>query len=155
VAQYSAAVADALAWALHRSGDSSSALQYATQAVETGGHNAAYLAHLGAIQQALNDDVSARRNLGEALLTNPHFSPVEGPAAKEALDLLGGPPSDVSQAMEPALAPTPVAKPEPAKPRPAAPAPQQQAPANTLAGYIVQPPAGVGGTPPRSRSGSR
>lgn len=151
----SAAVADALAWALHRSGDSSSALQYATRAVESAGHNARYLAHLGAIQQALKDYGSARRNLGEALLTNPHFSPLEGSRAQKALDLLGGPPPDVPQAMEPARVPDPAAKPAPAKPRPAAPAPQQQAPAKAPAAYVEQPPTGLGVTSPGSRFGSR
>ncbi|MER5361071.1 tetratricopeptide repeat protein [Streptomyces sp. NPDC002785] len=133
----SAAVADALGWALHRSGDSSSALKYATQAVDTGGHNAAYVAHLGAIQQALKDYGPARRNLGEALLTNPHFSPLEGPEAQKALDSLGGPPADLPQGKEPARAPEPAAKPEPAKPRPAAPAPQQQAPAKAPAAHVL------------------
>ncbi|WP_406381760.1 tetratricopeptide repeat protein [Streptomyces sp. NBC_01618] len=98
----SAAVADALGWALHLSGDSSGALPYATHAVATGGRIASYASHLGAIQQALKDYDPARRNLTEALRTNPHFSPLEGSAAKEALDLLGGPPAGGPPGMAPA-----------------------------------------------------
>ncbi|WP_327367675.1 tetratricopeptide repeat protein [Streptomyces sp. NBC_01217] len=98
----SAAVADALGWALHRSGDSSAALEYATRAVGAGSRNASYTAHLGAIQKDLNDDGPARRSLGEALRINPHFSPLEAPAAKEALEDLGGPVTDGPQDAEPA-----------------------------------------------------
>ncbi|MEE1811599.1 tetratricopeptide repeat protein [Streptomyces sp. BE133] len=128
----SAAVADALGWALHRSGDSSSALQYATRAVDTDGQNASYMSHLGAIQQALKDYGPARRNLAEALLINPHFSPLEGPAAQKALDSLGGPPADVPQGMQPARAPGPAPE-----PRPVAPAPQRQAPAKAPASHVL------------------
>ncbi|WP_442809902.1 MULTISPECIES: tetratricopeptide repeat protein [unclassified Streptomyces] len=98
----SAAMADALGWALHLSGDSSDALPYATRAVGAGKQIASYASHLGAIQQALKDYGPARRNLAEALRINPHFSPLEGPAAKEALDLLGGPPAGGPPAMAPA-----------------------------------------------------
>ncbi|MFF2330700.1 MULTISPECIES: tetratricopeptide repeat protein [unclassified Streptomyces] len=107
----SAAVADALGWALHRSGDSASALEYATRAVGTGGRNASYQAHLGAIQQSLEDYGAARRSLGEALLINPRFSPLEGPEAQKALEALGGPVADGSPGMAPA-------KPQPAPPAP-------------------------------------
>lgn len=82
----SAAVADALGWALYRSGDPSAALEYAARAVETGGQNASYAYHLGVIQKALRDYGPARRNLEEALRSNPRFSPLDGPAAQEALD---------------------------------------------------------------------
>lgn len=56
-AHRSAAVADALGWALHRSGDPSAALEYAARAVDTGGHNASYAYHLGVIQKALGSTV--------------------------------------------------------------------------------------------------
>ncbi|MFD4760505.1 hypothetical protein ACFWOJ_16945 [Streptomyces sp. NPDC058439] len=98
----SAAMADALGWALHLSGDSSDALPYATRAVGAEKQIASYASHLGAIQQALKDYDPARRNLTEALRINPHFSPLEGPAAKEALDLLGGPPAGGPPGMAPA-----------------------------------------------------
>ncbi|MFF8912171.1 tetratricopeptide repeat protein [Streptomyces sp. NPDC015032] len=124
----SAAVADALGWALHLSGDSSAALPYATQAVDTGGQTASYASHLGAIQQALGDYGPARRNLEKALRTNPHFSPLEGPAAKKALDSLGSPPAGGPQDMEPARgAQARSAEPEAAAPQPSAPAPEPRA----------------------------
>ncbi|MGW2177870.1 tetratricopeptide repeat protein [Streptomyces sp. NPDC001732] len=90
----SAAVADALGWALHRSGDPSAALDYASHAVDTGGRNALYAYHLGVVQKELGQYGSARRNLEEALRTTLRFSPLAGPAAQEALDDLDTPPAD-------------------------------------------------------------
>jgi tetratricopeptide (TPR) repeat protein len=90
----SAAVADALGWALYRSGDPSAALEYAARAIDAGGRNASYVYHLGMIQQELGQYGPARRNLGEALRANPRFSPLAGPAAREALDDLITPPAD-------------------------------------------------------------
>lgn len=90
----SAAVADALGWALYRSGEPSAALEYATRAVDAGGQNASYAYHLGLVQKALRDYGPARRNLEEALRSNPRFSPLDGPAAQEALDDLASPPPD-------------------------------------------------------------
>ncbi|WP_326765824.1 tetratricopeptide repeat protein [Streptomyces sp. NBC_01591] len=120
----SAAVADALGWALHRSGDPSAALEYAARAVDTGGQNASYAYHLGVIQKALRDHGPARRNLEEALRSNPRFSPLAGPAAQEALDdlvtPLPGGPQDMQPAPEPGPEPTTAVR---------APAPQQAAPA--------------------------
>ncbi|MFH8516528.1 tetratricopeptide repeat protein [Streptomyces gelaticus] len=89
----SAAVADALGWARYRSGDPSAALEYAAHAVDTGGRNASYAYHLGVIQKAVRDYGPARRNLEEALRTNPQFSPLAGPAAQEALGDLTAPPA--------------------------------------------------------------
>ncbi|WP_406160545.1 tetratricopeptide repeat protein [Streptomyces sp. NBC_01005] len=113
----SAAVADALGWALHRSGDPSAALEYAAHAVDTGGQNASYAYHLGVIQKALREYGPARRNLEAALRTNPGFSPLAGPAAQEALDdltfpLPGGPPDK-----------QPAPEPEPERPEARRPAP--------------------------------
>ncbi|MFJ1844736.1 hypothetical protein [Streptomyces sp. NPDC088146] len=130
----SAAVADALGWALHLSGDSSAALAYATRAVDAGGRTASYASHLGAIQQALGDYGPARRNLEKALRTNPHFSPLEGPAAKEALDSLGSLPAGGPADMEPAPEPARAARAEPRTPEPSTsppsvPAPQPSSPA--------------------------
>ncbi|MFF9507845.1 tetratricopeptide repeat protein [Streptomyces sp. NPDC014724] len=141
----SAAVADALGWALHRSGDSSAALKYATQAVDTGGRNASYMSHLGAIQQALKDYGPARRNLAAALRTNPHFSPLEAPASQRALDSLGRLPAGVPQDMRPAPEPEPAARAEPERP---APAPQRQAPARAAAPVAEPSAPGAGPQPP-------
>ncbi|MGW1846184.1 tetratricopeptide repeat protein [Streptomyces sp. NPDC001966] len=123
-----AAVADALGWALHRSGHSSAALEYAARAVRTGGQNASYAYHLGVIQKALRDYGPARRNLAEALRTNPRFSPLAGPAAQEALDDLPPPPPDGSQDLRPPPDPEPQAPAPPAAPtaRRAAPEPQSK-----------------------------
>ncbi|MFJ2584675.1 hypothetical protein [Streptomyces sp. NPDC087538] len=104
----SAAVADALGWALHRSGHPSAALEYAAHAVDTGGRNASYAYHLGVIQKALRDYGPARRNLEEALRTNPRFSPLAGPAAQEALDDLAPSSPGGPQHPQPAPAPAPV-----------------------------------------------
>ncbi|THA72316.1 tetratricopeptide repeat protein [Streptomyces sp. A0958] len=113
----SAAVADALGWALHRSGDSDGALEYAERAVDTGGQNASYAYHLGMVQRALNDFGPARRHLEGALRTNPKFSPLDAPLAQEALDTLGQPPAGGPRDMQPAPAPEPPApEPEPAGP---------------------------------------
>ncbi len=88
----SAAVADALGWALHRTGQSEEGLTYARQAVDTGVRNASYAYHLGVIERQLGEHGAARRHLEEALRTNPAFSPLEAPKAREALEALGDPP---------------------------------------------------------------
>jgi tetratricopeptide (TPR) repeat protein len=88
---HSAAVADTLGWALHRSGDSASALQYAQKAVDTGGGTALYAYHLGVIEESLREYAPARRHLEEALRTNAQFSPLAAPEARKALDALSPP----------------------------------------------------------------
>ncbi|TXL88076.1 tetratricopeptide repeat protein [Streptomyces sp. IB2014 016-6] len=74
--------ADALAWALHRDGRSSEALEYARRAAATGWDNALFHYHRGAIERALGLP-GARRHLREALERNPHFSPYHAVRAKE------------------------------------------------------------------------
>lgn len=128
----SAAVADALGWALHRSGDSDSALEYAEKAVDTGGQNASYAYHLGMVQRALSDFGPARRNLEDALRTNPQFSPLDAPSAQEALDTMGLPPAGGPQDMQPApppQAPAPSQAPVPS------PAPPTQGAAGAASGH--------------------
>ncbi|MFE5240227.1 MULTISPECIES: tetratricopeptide repeat protein [unclassified Streptomyces] len=120
----SSAVADALAWSLHRAGRSEEALQYAEKAVETGVRNASFAYHLGVIESSLGQDGPARGHLEEALRTDPDFSPLAAPLAREALDELGEPadggPADMQPpAPEPEPAPeptpTPTPKPEPTR----------------------------------------
>lgn len=120
----SSAVADALAWSLHRAGRSEEALQYAEKAVETGVRNASYAYHLGVIESSLGQDGPARGHLEEAVRTDPDFSPLAAPLAREALDELGEPadggPADMQPpAPEPEPAPeptpTPTPKPEPTR----------------------------------------
>lgn len=74
--------ADALAWALHRDGRGGEALKYARWAASTGWDNALFRYHRGAIEAALGLP-GARRQLREALETNPHFSPYHAVRARE------------------------------------------------------------------------
>ncbi|MCX4601482.1 tetratricopeptide repeat protein [Streptomyces anulatus] len=109
----SAAVADALGWALHRAGKSQEGLEYAERAVGTGVRNASYAYHLGMIQRELEDYGPARRNLEQAVRTNPAFSPLAAPLARQALEALGEPPPGGPGDMQPPPPPAPEPKPEP------------------------------------------
>ncbi|MFD8568295.1 tetratricopeptide repeat protein [Streptomyces sp. NPDC059639] len=90
------AVADALGWAYHRAGDEDAAHWFLRRATDRqkGGtvRNASYSYHLGAVERELGLYGAARRHLGEAVRINPGFSPLYGPAAREALNALGSPP---------------------------------------------------------------
>ncbi|MEU5286087.1 tetratricopeptide repeat protein [Streptomyces sp. NPDC020755] len=134
----SAAVADALGWALHRAGESEEGLEYARRAADTGVRNASYAYHLGVIQRELEDYGPARRNLEQAVRTDPAFSPLAAPLARQALDALGEPPPGGPGDMRPPPPPpAPEPKPEPKRERgretapetrPEAPAPSKAAP---------------------------
>ncbi|MFE3517042.1 tetratricopeptide repeat protein [Streptomyces sp. NPDC059166] len=116
----SAAVADTLAWSLHRAGRSEEAMQYAERAVETGVRNASYSYHLGVIESALGQDGPARGHLQDALRTDPRFSPLGAPLAREALDALGEPAEGgPAQILPPSQAPAP-------EPPASAPAPEPE-----------------------------
>jgi hypothetical protein len=82
-------VADILGWALHRSGLNAAAITYARKADALGARNSGYLFHLGMIELSLGHGRQARRDLSAALALNPHFSPLDAPAAKAALSRLG------------------------------------------------------------------
>jgi Flp pilus assembly protein TadD len=82
-------VADMLGWALHRSGANAEAISYARKANALGAHNSGYLFHLGMIELSLGRNADARRDLSAALALNPHFSPLDAPAATAALHRLG------------------------------------------------------------------
>ncbi|MEU9377370.1 tetratricopeptide repeat protein [Streptomyces sp. NPDC048255] len=121
-------VADALGWALHKAGEDSAALEYAKKATELGLRSADFAYHRAMIERALGDEAAARRHLQEALRTNPHFSPLRGPLAKQALASIGQPPPGGPENLQPATpwvapelpkAAKPVAKPV-AKPKPPA-----------------------------------
>ncbi|MEU3775501.1 tetratricopeptide repeat protein [Streptomyces sp. NPDC032472] len=129
-------VADALGWALHKGGDDAAALEYAKKATDRGMRSADFAYHLGVVEQGLGDEAGARRHLQEALRTNPEFSPVRGPLAREALASVGQPPPGGPENMQPRVpwvpvdlptaSPTPSAPPSPSpspKPTPAAPKP--------------------------------
>ncbi|QEU94097.1 tetratricopeptide repeat protein [Streptomyces kanamyceticus] len=102
----SPATADALGWALHRSGDGEAGLKLATKAMEKGPRSALFAYHRGMIERELGSYGAARRHLGEALRINPFFSPLGVPAAKAALASLGDPPEGGPEEM---YAPTPPA----------------------------------------------
>ncbi|MFF0743192.1 tetratricopeptide repeat protein [Streptomyces sp. NPDC004111] len=87
-----AEVADALGWALHRTGDNEAAQEYARRAMKEGVRSALFLFHRGEIERGLGDYGAARRYLSEALRVNPAFSPLWAPRAREVLDRLGEPP---------------------------------------------------------------
>ncbi|MER7575527.1 tetratricopeptide repeat protein [Streptomyces sp. NPDC126514] len=83
--------ADALAWALHRSGRDEEALPYARRATATGYRNAAFLHHRGMIERATGHERDARKHLSAALRLNPGFSPLGAREARAALkDLEAG-----------------------------------------------------------------
>ncbi|MGX7825961.1 tetratricopeptide repeat protein [Actinokineospora sp. 24-640] len=79
-------VADALAWALHLSGEHTEALAYADRAAAGGWRNATFAYHRGMILAALDRDAEAAAELDRALATNPGFSPLHAPAARRALE---------------------------------------------------------------------
>ncbi|MEU9455223.1 tetratricopeptide repeat protein [Streptomyces sp. NPDC048277] len=91
-------VADALGWALHRSGDDKEALRYASVATDStkggGVRSALYAFHRGMIERDLELDAPARRHLQDALRINPYFSPLQAPAARTALATLGQEPPE-------------------------------------------------------------
>jgi len=82
-------VADTLAWSLHLAGQDTEALTYAHRVAATGARNAGYAYHLGAIEAALGQRDAARTDLTRALDTNPHFSLLEVPVARQLLAGLG------------------------------------------------------------------
>ena len=82
-------VADAYAWALHRAGKDAEALPLAQKVTATGARSAVYAYHLGAIELALGQRDQATADLTRAMRTNPHFSPLDAPAARQALTDLG------------------------------------------------------------------
>ncbi|WP_196279036.1 tetratricopeptide repeat protein [Catellatospora vulcania] len=82
-------VADTLAWALHQAGRPAEALPLARAAAALGARSALHAYHLGMIELALGDRAAARRDLARALRLNPHFSPVDAPAAARALASAG------------------------------------------------------------------
>ncbi|MFH8606653.1 tetratricopeptide repeat protein [Streptomyces sp. NPDC018029] len=84
--------ADALGWALHRSGDGEAGLKLVTKAMDKGPRSALFAYHRGQIERELGWYGAARRHLREALRVNPYFSPLGVPAAKKALKALGEPP---------------------------------------------------------------
>ncbi|WP_344078493.1 tetratricopeptide repeat protein [Streptomyces crystallinus] len=88
----SAAVGDALGWALYRAGDAEEGLAFARAAAEKGGRSALFSYHRGVLEREVGQYGAARRDLEEALRTNPYFSPLLAVKAREVLEGLGEPP---------------------------------------------------------------
>ncbi|MGH3567869.1 MAG: tetratricopeptide repeat protein, partial [Pseudonocardia sp.] len=83
--------ADALGWALHVNGRHAEALAYADRAAALGWRNAGYGYHRGMILAALGRDADALAALRESVTINPHFNPLQAPAARARIaDLEAG-----------------------------------------------------------------
>lgn len=78
------AVHDAYAWALHRAGRDTEALEQADQALALGTRSALFHYHRAAIHDALRRPRAARRDLGQAL-RQPGFHPLHARAARALL----------------------------------------------------------------------
>ena len=82
--------ADALGWALTRSGAPRAGLRWADRALALGSRDATFLAHAGLADRAAGRPARARRLLRAALASNPRFSALLAPEAARALRGLGG-----------------------------------------------------------------
>jgi tetratricopeptide (TPR) repeat protein len=66
--------ADALAWALYKTGNYKEAESYSLEALKLGTKDSLKLFHAGMIALELGNKTQARQYLEEALTINPHFS---------------------------------------------------------------------------------
>jgi tetratricopeptide (TPR) repeat protein len=83
--------ADALAWALHRAGDSKSARGYVEEALRLGTADALLRFHAAAIFAATGELERARHELGKASQINPWFSFLHQAEARALAERLGMP----------------------------------------------------------------
>lgn len=74
-----------LAWALARTGHCGEALRFSRRALRLGTRDASKLFQRDMIQRCLGREAEARRWFRRALETNPHFSLIWAPVAREAL----------------------------------------------------------------------
>jgi Flp pilus assembly protein TadD len=81
--------ADALAWALFRTGRTAEAVKRSREALRLGTKDPAMLYHAGAILAAAGNDVAAQRDLDEALRLDAGFSATGSRAARALLARLG------------------------------------------------------------------
>ena len=80
--------ADALAWALHKTGNDVEAQKYSQEALKLGTKDALKLCHAGMIALKLDDKTKAREYLEQALTINPHFSILYADEARKTLETL-------------------------------------------------------------------
>jgi tetratricopeptide (TPR) repeat protein len=80
--------ADALAWALYKTGNYADARTYSEEALKLGTKDSLKLFHAGMIALECGDKNQARKYLEEALAINPHFSFLYAEEAREALQEL-------------------------------------------------------------------
>jgi tetratricopeptide (TPR) repeat protein len=80
--------ADALAWALYKTGSYTEAQKYSQKALQLGTKDALKLFHAGMIALKLDDKASARKYLEQALTINPHFSILYADEARKTLETL-------------------------------------------------------------------
>jgi tetratricopeptide (TPR) repeat protein len=80
--------ADALGWALYRSGRSADARPYAEEALRLGSIEPGYLFHAGMIAAAQADTPAARDLLTRSLERDPAWSPLRAPIARQTLERL-------------------------------------------------------------------
>ncbi|HEY7270747.1 MAG TPA: tetratricopeptide repeat protein [Dehalococcoidia bacterium] len=77
--------ADAYAWALYKNGRAADAAPLIDEAMRLGTPDASLFYHAGLIQKALGNDNEAAALLAKALKTNPNFSLIQAPIARQAL----------------------------------------------------------------------
>jgi tetratricopeptide (TPR) repeat protein len=80
--------ADALAWALYKSGKYEEARKYSAEALKLDTKDSLKLFHAGMIALKLGDKVQARQYLEEALAINHHFSILYADEAQATLEML-------------------------------------------------------------------
>lgn len=80
--------ADALAWALYKTGNYEEAQKYSEEALQLGTKDSLKLFHAGMIALKLEDKTQAREYLEQALTINPHFSILYAEEARRMLEAL-------------------------------------------------------------------
>jgi tetratricopeptide (TPR) repeat protein len=75
--------ADVLAWALYKNGRCEEARRYSVEALRLGTLDSLMLFHRGMIERCLGNAADSSRYLELALDTNPYFSAIHAPVAKE------------------------------------------------------------------------
>jgi tetratricopeptide (TPR) repeat protein len=76
---------DGLAWALYKNGRCAEARAHSIRALRLGTRDALMHFHRGMIERCLGNRRASRTFFAQALAINPHFSPLYGPVAREAL----------------------------------------------------------------------